>query len=153
MGRKFSEAECAYIAGLLDGDGAIMARIERHAEKKYGFRVRVTLRISQSRPEILHWINSVLAAGYLRKNRNAYDWQVQDQADVLSILKSLQKHIRVKKKQTDLAIKILQTKIISGKDLIIVARLADTLSSFNVRSKNRGKNYTIMVKESIPRND
>ena len=33
----------SYIAGFLDGDGAVSAIIERHPEKKFRYRVRVTL--------------------------------------------------------------------------------------------------------------
>ena len=47
MGRILSEADRAYLAGLIDADGAIMASIEKHREKKFGFRVRVTLKITQ----------------------------------------------------------------------------------------------------------
>ena len=34
VGKRLSEVERAYIAGFLDADGAIMASIERHPEKK-----------------------------------------------------------------------------------------------------------------------
>ena len=42
----------AYIAGFLDGDGAVSAIIERHPEKKYGFRVRVCLDFYQHKDNI-----------------------------------------------------------------------------------------------------
>jgi len=41
VGKKCSEVEKAYIAGFLDADGAIMAFIEPHREKRFGFCVRV----------------------------------------------------------------------------------------------------------------
>ena len=40
VGKIPSEIDFAYIAGFIDGDGAIVAWIERHREKKYGFRIR-----------------------------------------------------------------------------------------------------------------
>jgi len=41
---------------------------------------------------------------------------------------------------------IINKKIINKNDLIQVAKYADTLSKFNVRSKNRRKNYAGMIK-------
>ena len=35
VGKEYSEAKRAYLAGFLDADGAIMATIERHQEKKF----------------------------------------------------------------------------------------------------------------------
>jgi hypothetical protein len=34
VGKKYSKVDCAYLAGLIDGDGAIMAIIEPHNVKK-----------------------------------------------------------------------------------------------------------------------
>lgn len=45
VGKDASEVDWAYTAGFLDGDGAIMATIERHPEKRFGFRVRVCVKI------------------------------------------------------------------------------------------------------------
>ena len=47
MGQDISEVILSYTAGFLDADGAIMATIERHKEKLYGFRVRVIVKITQ----------------------------------------------------------------------------------------------------------
>lgn len=49
VGKGCSEVDRAYIAGLFDCDGAIMASIESHKEKKYGFRVRVILKLTQKK--------------------------------------------------------------------------------------------------------
>ena len=41
VGKTIPEVNKAYLAGFLDGDGAIMALLERHPAKRFGFRVRV----------------------------------------------------------------------------------------------------------------
>ena len=46
MGKILSEVERAYLAGLIDGDGGIMALIEHHKEKKFRFRVRIEMRLT-----------------------------------------------------------------------------------------------------------
>ena len=53
MGKMNSEVDQAYLAGLIDGDGAIMATIEKHSEKKFGFRVRVEVKITQKESNVL----------------------------------------------------------------------------------------------------
>jgi hypothetical protein len=65
----------------------------------------------------------------------------------------IQMYSRGKQKQVDLALEILQTSITSRSDLINVARLADTLSSYNVRSFGRRKNYASKIQEYASSND
>ncbi|MCX6704796.1 MAG: hypothetical protein NT162_00445 [Candidatus Woesebacteria bacterium] len=153
MGRIISEVNKAYIAGLIDADGAIMASIEKHNEKKFGFRVRVIIKITQSNPKILFWIQKVFLTGRIVKNRTTYDWLVKDQKDVSKTINIIKKYLKVKNKQAKIALKILNLKIISKNSLINIAKLADTLASFNVRSKNRRKNFAIKIEENIPPND
>jgi len=153
VGKKFSEVERAYIAGFLDGDGCIMATIEKHSEKKFGFRVRVTLKISQSDRKIIDWFYSKSGVGYVQKNRTTHDWIVRDQSVVREIIQLLLPYLKVKKQQAQNAIIILNSKIISQQDLLRIARLADALSRLNTRSKGRRKNFAAMIQEDFSRND
>ena len=43
VGKGCSEVDRAYLAGFLDADGAIMAIIEKHQEKKFDFRIRIIM--------------------------------------------------------------------------------------------------------------
>ena len=63
VGKECSEVERAYLAGLIDGDGAIMAVIEPHNEKKFRFRVRIELKITQKDRESLDFIPLILGCG------------------------------------------------------------------------------------------
>ncbi|KKW16941.1 MAG: LAGLIDADG homing endonuclease [Parcubacteria group bacterium GW2011_GWA1_50_14] len=153
MGRMLSEVNKAYLAGLFDGDGAIMAFIQRHAEKKFGFRIRVIVKITQRNPEILEWVRKSTSFGSVVQNRTTYDWIVRDQKAIIALLKLLIKYFRVKKKQARIAIRILGSQINTRKDLLKIAELADALSVFNVRSQLRRRNFAAKIKESIPRND
>ncbi len=145
VGKEFSEVDQAYLAGFLDADGAIMATIERHQEKKFGFRVRVTLKITQRDRTVLDWFARNFKVGSIRKNRSTYDWIIRDQKIALSILNLLKPYLKVKSFQRNQAVKILNSKINSREDLRKVARLADSLSKFNVRSKNRRSNFASMI--------
>jgi len=153
VGKKFFEVELAYLAGFLDADGCIMATIEKHQEKKFGFRVRLTLKISQADRKILNYFISYYKIGYIRKNRTTFDWVIRDQKKVKDFLQILLPYLKVKRKQAQKALQISNTRIRELNDLIKVASLADSLSRLNVRSKNRRKNFVSMIKENFSRND
>jgi hypothetical protein len=145
VGKNYSEAELAYASGFIDADGAIMACIEKHNEKKFGFRVRVILKVSQKEITIIKWFRKTFKVGNIRKNNKIYDWQIQNQIECLRMLEIFLPFIKVKKKQAKLAISILKKSVKNKKDLVYIANLADTLSRFNVRSKNRRKNFVSMI--------
>ena len=158
VGKSCSEVERAYIAGFLDADGAIMAVIEKHREKRFGFRVRVALKVTQHSREILDWIQRMLRVGIVRANRlgdsrQTFDLHIRDRSDVRKVLEMLMPHLRVKIAQARIAIQILDSDIKSEQDLIRNARLADALSRFNVRSKNRRKNFVSKIQEHLSPND
>ena len=153
VGKGCSEVDRAYIAGLFDCDGAIMASIESHKEKKYGFRVRVILKLTQKNPLLLQWIHSLCGVGYIASNRTTFDWVVKNQLNCKELLELFGMYSKGKQNQVQLALEILSTPITSKSDLIKVARLTDTLSGFNVRSSGRRLNYASKIQEHASSND
>ena len=153
VGKRCSVADRAYCAGLIDGDGAIMALIEPHSEKKFRFRVRIELKITQKHVRDLAFLTNLLGCGSVRKNRTTCDWITRDQKSVLRVLSLIAPYSKMKQRQIHIAIEIIQTPIREFADLKRVARLADALSKFNVRSKLRRKNYATMIQEHFSPND
>jgi len=151
--KTLSEANKAYISGLIDGDGAIMACIEKHAEKKFGFRVRICIKITQNGVKILNWCKFTTDFGGIRKIRDGHEWVVRDQNHAKLLLEMLKPYLRVKNQQAKLALKILKTKVKTIKQLLKIAELADALSKLNVRSQGRRKNFVTMIQESVSPND
>ena len=153
VGKVFSVTNRAYLAGFIDGDGAIMACIERHKEKRFKFRVRVILKITQSQKKDVAWIRRLTGAGYIGKNRDTFEWVVKDQIDGRSIIRLILPYLHSKKTQAKIALKILAINGNAYNDFYRKACLADALSAFNVRSKNRRKNFAVMIKKNTSRND
>ena len=153
VGKRCSVAERAYCAGLIDGDGAIMALIEPHSEKKFRFRVRIELKITQKNARDLVFLCKLLGCGSVRQNRTTSDWLTRDQKEVARILELIRPYSKMKLKQIQYALEIVRTPIKERSDLMRVARLADALSKFNVRSKKRRKNYAAKVQEHFSSND
>lgn len=153
VGRILSETDRAYLAGLFDADGAIMACIESHSEKKYGFRVRLFIKIAQKNKSFLEKIQRELSWGSVRLNRRVYEYDIRDQKDIISFIDLIYPYSRLKKSQLKIAYKIANSKIGSKRQLIKIARLADSLAKLNVRSPGRRKNFAQKILESVPRND
>lgn len=153
VGKENVEVTYAYLAGFIDGDGSIMAIIERHKEKRFGFRVRIVLKITQKHKEDVQFLSKLTLCGTVCKNGKTFDWKTRDQKEVARVLKNVQPYSRVKRRQIDLALTILQAPIESRKDLLDVATVADALSRLNVRSNNRRKNYVTKIQTFFSSND
>ena len=149
MGKPVSEVDRAYLAGLLDGDGAIMAVIEPHPEKRFKFRIRLEISVTQSSERDVAWLPDLFGIGYVRRNRRTFQWVVRDQKAVKWLLEMVAPYTRTKKNQVALAMQILDRAIKSKQDLLEVAELADALSKFNVRSNLRRKNHATMIQEIV----
>jgi uncharacterized protein YeeX (DUF496 family) len=130
-----------------------MATIEKHSEMQLGFRIRLTVKITQKNRRDLEWFKGRFKIGSISKDRKTYDWKIRKESHVIELLQSILPYIKSKKQQAEIALQIANHSVISEKDLLDVARLADSLSKFNVRSKNRRQNYASMIEESISRND
>ncbi|MBI5469800.1 hypothetical protein HY968_00555 [Candidatus Kaiserbacteria bacterium] len=130
-----------------------MAIIEPHSEKKFRFRVRIELKITQKNARDLTFLVRLLGCGSVRQNRTTSDWLTRDQKEIARILELIRPYSKMKQKQIQHALEIVRTPIREKRDLMYVARLADSLSKFNVRSKNRRKNYAKVVQEHLSSND
>jgi hypothetical protein len=153
VGKIGIEVDHAYLAGLIDGDGCIMATIEKHREKKFGFRVRVEIKITQKDSDLLRLLFSFYKIGVIRKNRTTFDWIIRDRNHVNDILNLIGPYTKAKSKQVEYARQILSLSDSSKDGLMKMARLADTLSKFNVRSKGRRLNHASMIKIPVSSND
>jgi LAGLIDADG endonuclease len=158
VGKVFEEVDRAYLAGLIDGDGCIMATIERHSEKKFGFRVRLSIKITQKENSLLLFLARKYSVGKVRVNRKntifeTFDWIVYDTNALRMIIDLIIPYSKTKNKQLKIAREILEVSDATFKGLTKKARLADALSLFNVRSKNRRKNFMTMIKANISSND
>jgi hypothetical protein len=71
------EVHKAYLAGFIDGDGAIMALLERHPAKRFGFRVRIWVKATQLRQHDVAWLRDELGVGQVRPSRACWEWLVQ----------------------------------------------------------------------------
>ncbi len=153
VGKTIPEVRKAYLAGFIDGDGAIMALLERHPAKRFGARVRVWVKATQLRQSDVSWLFNELGIGRVQAGHGCWEWLVKDQSHARWLLEAIQPFARVKAQQISTALAILNSRIESRDDLVKVAELADALSLLNVRSRGRRRNTVAMVQGRVSRND
>src|ERR671933_2540800 len=107
VGKAIPEVHKAYLAGFLDGDGAIMALLERHPAKRFGFRVRVWVKATQLRQSDVAWLRDEPGIGQVRASRVCWEWLVKDQSAVAWLLGAIAPYARIKARQVALALAIL----------------------------------------------
>ncbi len=153
VGKTIPEVQKAYLAGFIDGDGAIMALLERHPAKRFGFRVRIWVKATQLRQQDVAWLRDELGSGQVRPSRDCWEWLVKDQSDAEWLLRAIRPFARVKAQQIDIALQILEHRVDSIDDLKEIAGWADALAALNVRSRGRRQNTAAMIQGFVSRND
>jgi len=143
---NITEAELAYIAGFLDGDGSLMLQVKKRADSTKGVRLMATICLYQDtrhdRP--VSWIRSRLGCGYVSKrNDGMTELRINGFSQVREILEALQPYLRFKKKQAKLLIlacimlerETLRT--LKSKDIRKIIDLLLRIQNENYMSKKR----------------
>ncbi len=134
-----------YIAGFLDGDGSIFFQIIPRNDYKQKFQIRSSIAFYQKTEykEILEWLKEIFGAGYIRHRKTGIsDYTIVESKKVRKILLLLQPYVRLKKKQTELGLEILDkldTKK-SDEDFLEICKLVDKFKEINY-SKKRSITY------------
>ncbi len=114
--KRVNETVLAYIAGFLDGDGCIKARIEKRETAKFGFYTRILVSFTQHirNRHVLVWIQNQLKVGtiadYDLPNKQLSEYVIFDSKFNERLLKNLKRYVVNKSKQLDFALEILSLK-------------------------------------------
>ena len=143
----------AYIAGFLDGDGSIFFQIVPRKDYKQKFQIRSSIAFYQKSEnvEILEWLKSIFVAGYIRHRKTGIsDYTIVESTEVKKILTLLKPYVRLKKKQIELGLEILNQLELkkSDKDFLEICKLVDKFKELNY-SKKRKITHEI-VSKSLP---
>ena len=143
----------AYIAGFLDGDGSIFFQIVPRKDYRQKFQIRSSIAFYQksNNLEILNWLKEIFGVGYIRNRKTGIsDYTIVDSKEVYKILKLLQPYVRLKKKQVELGIKIIEmlNNKKSNEDFLEICKLVDNFKQLNY-SKKRTITYETVIK-SLP---
>jgi hypothetical protein len=130
-------AQLAYIAGFLDGDGCIASNFEKSKTCTLGYRVRIRISFTQARyrrqvlDTLLSWIQSGVIAEY--SHNEMAEYVIRDQVVVEQLLQLLLPYLIVKKQHAALALQIflLKKDRYTPESLEKMRQLTLTLRSFN----------------------
>lgn len=138
---KISLHDLLYIAGFLDGDGCIMAQIITRPDYKLGFQIRLTIQFTQhlKRKIYLEKLKDILGVGYVRQRGLICDYIITEPKNVYTFLKQIQPFLKIKQKQANLVLTIIE-QLPLAKDspakFIELAHMVDHVASLN-DSKSR----------------
>src|SRR3989338_6695252 len=144
----------AYIAGFLDGDGSVFFQIVSRPDYKLKFQIRSSIAFYQNtkNKEILEWLKEIFEAGYIRHRKTGIsDYTIVEPKEVYRILKLLQPYVKLKKKQVEIGIEILN-KLESEKskeNFLEICKLVDKFKELNY-SKKRTMTYEVVKKFLYP---
>jgi hypothetical protein len=132
--------ELIYLAGLIDGDGSIVAQMVRRPDYKHRFQIRCTVQVTQlkKRRHFLEKIKDTIGYGYIRDRGNVSDFILTETRCVYDFLKQISPFLRMKKKQADLILRIIE-QIPSSKTsallFIELCQIADHVAELNDSKK------------------
>lgn len=144
-------SQLGYIAGFLDGDGSVLAQIIKRAGYTYHYQIRFTVSFVQktSRRHFLLKLQEELGKGTLRdRNDGISELAIVGWQSVVPLLKQLQPVLRIKLKQANLVLKIIEQLPLTKKSpqkLLELCYLADQVAALN-DSKSRTMTAEVVEK-------
>ena len=143
----------AYVAGFLDGDGSIFFQIVRRKDYVRRFQIRSSIAFYQKTESnwTLSWLKKQFGAGYIRHRKTGIsDYTVVGSKEVKRILLLLKPHVKLKKRQLELGLEILQKleKSQTNADFLVVCKLVDKFKKLNYSKKRTVTHAT--VSNSLP---
>ena len=136
--------EKAYVAGLLDGDGSVMAPMEPHRECRFRYRIRVVVKFSQheDHDQTLMELKALCGDGYVsQSNKRVREFAVKSSRGVERLLRDIEPYVRIKRTQVRQALALMEQlkHVQTLEQFRRVAELADQLSAGNLKSRSRRK--------------
>ncbi len=157
---RLHEAQKAYIAGFLDGDGCVMFQFIRRKDYVYGFQVRASIVFYQKEKHIAHleWLKGLLGPGYIRqRNDGMAEYTIVGIHLVMEILNMLQPYLRLKRAHVDVAKKIAallpRYQRLDKQLLLKVGRLIDQFKELNYSKRRINTTEVVRAFFDTPRND
>ena len=147
--------EKAYLAGVLDSDGSIMLQFRKRPEMRFKYRVKTTICFYQKQKHklILDQLKKIIGFGYVyNRNDGMTELRIEGYQRVKTLLIWLLPYLRFKQYQAKKlleAIRIVQNKSFSAKDLLKVCMIADYISNANNAPRQRKNKFSSVKKDLL----
>lgn len=129
---KLTQTQLAYLAGFIDGDGSIYARLKPNDTYRYGFQIAPYIILFQSAKDETNFkkICEMLNCGYLRKRKDGIlEYTIGRKEEISALIKAIRPYLILKRQQADLLEKIFKQKALA-KNAKDFAKLMDLINKF-----------------------
>jgi len=129
---KLTQTQLAYLAGFIDGDGSIYARLKPNDTYRYGYQIAPYIILFQSAKDEVNFqkICQMLNCGYLRRRKDGIlEYTIGRQEEILDLINKIKPYLILKKRQANLIEKIFKTKSLV-KNLKDFNKLMDLVNQF-----------------------
>jgi len=111
---SLTKTECAYIAGMIDGDGSILI-----CKNRDYFTCKVG--IYNSNEKLILWLKETMGAGNIyhkspgidkysfKHTKDRWEFTISAKVDVMKILKQITPYLIIKKEKAEIILKIIPT--------------------------------------------
>ena len=153
-----TSTQAAYIAGFVDGDGSVMAYIIKRPDYgiiKYQIRVSVNFVQRKDRGHFLKKIQEELSnKGSFRIDRGdgIADLALVGQSDLMSFLPEIRPYLRIKQKQANLVLRIIQELSQAKKDplrFLELCKLVDQVTLLNASPGTSPKSQHALLRQEF----
>ena len=137
MCSHFNETNLAYLAGFLDADGSIMAQIVSRPDYIFKYQIRLSISFIQKtkRKHFLIKIQNEIKKGNIReRNDEISELTLVGWQDVHWFLLQIKPFLRIKEKQANLVLKIIEQLPLTKKSpekFLELCQLADQVANLN----------------------
>ena len=101
-----TEAQKAYLAGIIDGEGSLTI-----VKNKSG-KLWPILSITQKNPQLLYWIKNTIGHGYIcRRKRDIYHFYLRRQSLIKDLLGLIKPYLILKRKQAEILIQFCENRL------------------------------------------
>lgn len=146
--KQIEKEELSYLAGFVDADGSIIAQLVANKDYKYKHQLRITLQVTQlnKRRWFLEELKKQIGAGTIRDRNTVSDYILVEIKPLCNLLKQLQPFLKLKKKQANLVLKIIE-QLPSARDsqdkFLELCELVDQIAALNDTKKRKHTTETV----------
>jgi hypothetical protein len=112
--KELSETDKAYLAGIMDGEGAIYISRKKDPTMKAGYGYRMVLGVANTDLPLMNWLVEATGLGTVKprkrhspKHKQAYDWYLWS-IQAYQFLKAISPYLKQKKQRATIAMSFME---------------------------------------------